>query len=73
VNNTGCNFELEVNAGRRQFETCGGQKVRHSAIFFSEASARKMIWDFYFLWRGERWREFQKNSILKHDLPINHT
>jgi hypothetical protein len=33
-------FELEVNAGRRQFETRGVQKVRHSAKkTFYEASA----------------------------------
>ena len=33
MNSTGRNFELEVDAGRRQFETRGVQKVRHNAIF----------------------------------------
>ena len=41
-------FELEVNAGRRQFETRGVQKVRHSANILMRLRHKNDFESFYF-------------------------
>jgi hypothetical protein len=63
-----------VNAGRRQFETCGVQKVRHSAISLVRLQQEKKRFETFTFYGEENvGGNFKKNSILKHDLPINHT
>ena len=48
---------MEVNAGRRQFETRGVQKVRHSANILMRLQHKNDL-SRLLLWRGDRWREF---------------